>query len=602
MNWKHFQAVLWLRWRILVNRARRGGKLGNAIVGVLVVLAVLASISSFALALAFGLGVLEKASPFDLMAIWAGLALGFLFFWMIGLLTDLQRSDSMSFKHLLHLPVSLRWVFLYNYLSSYVSLSVGVFLPAMLGLSLAMAIEWGPAMLVSLPLVLAYFGMVTALTHHLRGWLARLMEDKRRGRTIVTAITLLFVLVLQAPNLLNLGLREGSRAERRRARAERIELKQTVQRDGPDRAQAEAALARLDAQDADAELARDQQFTLVAMVTPPGWLPFGVRAAFERRWSSSALCLLGMLAIGGWSLRRSYVASVDAVVGKQRRGERARAAKSTARAASAGVRPALFVEREVAFATEAEAGIALATLRSLSRAPEAKLLLLSPVVLLGLFGFMLAKNPERDDLQAFAPLLTLGAVGTGLLSIMQLIQNQFGLDRAGFRAFVLSPVPRASLLRAKNLAIAPLGLGVGLLALAGLAILIPFGGPHFLGACLQLVSAYLLFCLVGNLISILAPMRLKENALKAERAGLRTILWQLFSLVLIPLALAPLSIPFGVELLVGTLWRDAGPWAYLGLHVLELTVVGFVYRWAIRRQGELLQAREQRILEVLTRV
>jgi len=601
VNWNHLQAVLWLRWRILVNRIRRGGKIGNAIFGVLMFLAACASLGFFALAFGLGLTTLREATPFGLMAAWAGLALGFLFFWMIGLLTDLQRSDSMSFKHLLHLPVSLRWVFLYNYLSSYVSLAVGIFLPAMIGLSLAMAIRLGPAMLLSLPLALAYLAMVTALTYQLRGWLARLMEDKRRGRTIVAAITMGFVLILQAPNLVNLSLQGSSRAERRRVRAERMELKRTVLRDGPDRAEAEAALARLDDQDAADDAEFDQRVSMVAMWLPVGWLPYGVRAGFERRWLPSSLCLFGMLAIGAWSLRRSYGTTMDFAIGKQGRAEKASLAgpKPAGKKAS---EPSSFVERTLPFASDAEAGIALATLRSLLRAPEAKLLLLSPVLLLCLFGFMLAKNPALDQLQNFAPAMSLGAAGTGLLSIMQLIQNQFGLDRAGFRAFVLSPVSRASVLRAKNLAIAPLGIGVGLLALVGLEFFIPVDVPHFLGACLQVVSAYLLFCMIGNMISILGPMRLKENALKAEGAGVKTILWQMLSLVLIPIAVSPLLIPFGVELLLRMQERDPGSWLYLALHALGLLAIAFLYRWVVGRQGDLLQEREQRILEVLTRV
>jgi hypothetical protein len=41
---------------------------------------------------------------------------------------------------------------------------------------------------------------------------------------------------------------------------------------------------------------------------------------------------------------------------------------------------------------------------------------------------------------------------------------------------------------------------------------------------------------------------------------------------------------------------------YLILHALGLAAVVLLYRWLIRLQGELLQAREQRILELLTRV
>lgn len=603
MNWDHLQAVLWLRWRILVNRVRRGGKMGNAVFGFLLFLAVCASIGCFVLALVLGLATLKDATPFPLMAVWAGLALGFLFLWTIGLLTDLQRSDSMSFKHLLHLPVSLRWVFLYNYLSSFVSLAVAIFLPAMLGLCLAMAIVLGPAMLVSIPLVFAYFGMITALTYQLRGWLARVMEDKRRGRTIIAAITMGFVLVLQAPNLINLSTQGARREASARRIEERAELQRAVNNwTGADRSEAEAALARFDESEAREDEELDRQVTFAAKLLPVGWLPYGVRAGFERRWLASGLCVLGMLAIGGWSLRRSYRTTLDFTVGKQSGGPSAAAKRPSSATQSTAARKPLMVERRLPLVADAEAGIASATLRALLRAPEAKLLLLSPVLLLGLFGFMLAKNPALDRLGGYAPAMSLGAAATGLLSIMQLIQNQFGLDRSGFRAYLLSPVSRDGILRGKNLAIAPLALGVGLLALVGLEFFVPVDVSHFFGGCLQMISAYLLFCLVGNTISILGPMRLKENALKAESVDLKTILWQLLSLVLIPVVLSPLLLPFGVEFVLRAQELETALPVYLGLHAFLLGVIALLYRWLVRRQGELLQEREQRILEVLTRV
>ena len=602
MNYSHLQAVLWLRWRILANRIRRGGNVGGVMFGVLLFFAAGTSLGLFVLALVLGLTTLDKATPFELMATWAGLALGFLFFWMVGLLTDLQRSDSMSFKHLLHLPVSLRWVFLYNYLSSFVSFSVGIFLPAMLGLCIAMSIVLGPALLVSIPLVLAFFGMVTALTYQLRGWLARLMEDKRRGRTVLAALTIGFVLVLQAPNLINLTREESSRAERQRLRAERRELRERIARGGPEREAAEAALARLDAQREESRAALDAQVSFAAATFPVGWLPYGVRAAHERRWLPSALCLLGMFGIGALSLQRSYRTTLAFTRGAQSSGKGVAAPRAKPGVTpSAARRPAL-VERTIPFVADAEAAIACATLRALLRAPEAKLVLLSPVILLSLFGLLLAKNPAPAEFGDFAPAMSLGAAATGLLSILQLIQNQFGLDRAGFRAFVLSPVPRAGVLRAKNLAVAPLALGVGFAALAGLAFFVPLDASHFFGGCLQMVSAYLLFCLVGNTISILGPMRLKENALKAEHVDAKTVLWQLLSLFVVPLVLAPLLLPFGVEFALRALEFETAAPVYLILHALGLAAVVALYRWLIEVQGRLLQAREQRILEVLTRV
>src|SRR5262249_16941813 len=51
-------------------------------------------------------------------------------------------------------------------------------------------------------LALSFILMLTAWTYCLRGWLAALMINKRRRRTIIVWMTIAFVLVFQIPNLL----------------------------------------------------------------------------------------------------------------------------------------------------------------------------------------------------------------------------------------------------------------------------------------------------------------------------------------------------------------------------------------------------------------
>ena len=612
MNWIHLKATIWLRWRILVNRVRRTSKLNNAVLGLLIVLGVCASMGLFALALLIGLAELDSADPMHLMLIWVGLAVGFLFFWMIGLLADLQRADAMSFKNLLHLPVSLRWVFLYNYLSSFVSVTAAIFLPAMIGLCLAMVIVHGPLMLFSFPLVLGFFGMITALTYQLRGWLAHLMENKRRGRNIVAVITVVFIVLIQTPNLINLGLHRSSRHEGESAVEEQVESESGSEigvggTSTPDPAavmneikESNAAIREQQTRD---EATLDRYVSAGAMIIPVGWLPYGVRAASEGRWFPSVLCALGMLGIATWSLRRSFRTTMASVVGLEsgRAGVAILGPKPGTRVVRADERKTLLVERRLPFVSERVAGIAFGSLRSLLRAPEAKMLLLSPLILVGLFIFMLATNPMLDKAATYGPLMSLGVVAMGLLSIAQLTQNHFGLDRDGFRTYVLSPVPRHQILAGKNLGMAPIGLGIGLTALIALEFFVVLDLSHFLGACLQLISAYLLLSLYGNALSIDAPMRLKEHGLKAANAKLQVVILHMISLVLIPVILSPLLIPYVVELVVGgAAWARFVP-VYLLLHVAEFLVVAWFYRWMIRRQGEHFQSREEAILEVLTR-
>src|SRR5262249_7488465 len=133
--------------------------------------------------------------------VWDGLVLALIFFWMTGLLADLQRSDVLAMEKFLHLPVSLVGALLVNYLSSWFSLSLLVCVPPMLGLAIGLAITHGPAMLLVLPAIVALLIMVTAVTFQFRGWLAALMVNKRRRQTILLVVTMSFVLFAQVPNL-----------------------------------------------------------------------------------------------------------------------------------------------------------------------------------------------------------------------------------------------------------------------------------------------------------------------------------------------------------------------------------------------------------------
>ena len=72
------------------------------------------------------LGVLRltKAPPQTLLLAWDGLIVAFLFFWIIGVVSNIQRSETIDMGKMLHLPVSLRGLFLINFLASHLTLSL----------------------------------------------------------------------------------------------------------------------------------------------------------------------------------------------------------------------------------------------------------------------------------------------------------------------------------------------------------------------------------------------------------------------------------------------------------------------------------------------
>jgi len=180
------------------------------------------------------------------------------------------------------------------------------------------------------------------------------------------------------------------------------------------------------------------------------------------------------------------------------------------------------------------------------------------------------------------------------------MSNMFGIDRNGFRALVLLPTRRDYILFAKNLAFFPF---VGLVALLLLALMKVFLGlpwPLFLPGLLQVPVAYLLFCLVCNLLSILAPYRLSPNTLQAKKPKPIVFLAVLGSMLCLPLVILPIMIPPALQLLFNTLaWLPWLPVNALATVVL-LAAAATLYYAVLPAQGRLLQRREMIILREVT--
>ena len=188
-----------------------------------------------------------------------------------------------------------------------------------------------------------------------------------------------------------------------------------------------------------------------------------------------------------------------------------------------------------------------------------------------------------------------------LLGVLQLTGNQFGFDRDGFRVFVLCAAPRRDILLGKNLAFAPLALGMGMVVLLVVQVLCPMRLDHFLSMFPQMISMFLLFCLFTNLVSIYTPTYMAPGSLKASSPKTSTVLLQMVMfLVLFPLTQAPALLPLGVETLSRFLgWTENAPVCLL-LSLAECVAVVLIYRVALRWQGSLFQGREQIILETVT--
>ena len=330
----------------------------------------------------------------------------FLFFWGIGLVTELQRTEPLSLAKFLHLPVSVNGAFLINYLSSLLRLSLIIFGPVMLGFGLALVVAKGILLLPVLPLLAAFLLMVTALTYQFQGWLASLMSNPRRRRTVVVVTTVIFVLIVQLPNLLNFFAPWGSTTagrpakdwrknwrswiamlDRGRNRSRRVRAS-TAGSSSKHRASRAAGAARNGTLGADGPA---RESGLAGRVAAAGRRDCGggPRHAVDSGAAGDDL-----------DRNRQSLAGLphdgpDCIRGSPPTGKPAGAGAAAQPPASDRKPGGLLLEARLPGLSEPVSAIALGGFRSLVRSPEAKMMLLTPVIMIPIFGSMLWRGVAR---------------------------------------------------------------------------------------------------------------------------------------------------------------------------------------------------------------
>lgn len=607
MNAEHFRTFVWLRWRLFVNGLRRGGIANAIILGFLALFAVAFILGGFVASILVGIFAMPHASPAVHLIVWDGLIIGFFFCWCIGLLAELQRADHLSLNKFLHLPVSLSSAFLLNYLSSLVSLTMVLFLPAMVGFSLGMAIGVSPGMLLLLPLTLGFVLMVTALSYQFQGWLAALMTNKRRRRTVIVVATGAFILFFQLPNLINI-LRPWEKGEAKELNKnlteETARLQDALLKGEITPTQHQERLAEATRNHNLQREANEQQMwqravditSLVNLIVPPGWLALGAKHLADGNVLPALLGTIGFGLIGTASLWRSYRTTLRLYTGQFTAGKQAPA--KAAAPVRVGPPAKLLLEKRLPWLSEPATAVTLGSLQALMRAPEAKMLLLAPVIIVLVFGSIFAANDFQIP-EIARPLLPFGISATILLTLVQVLGNQFGFERNGFRVFVLCPASRRDILLGKNLAIAPFAFLLCLMMTIAIQIIQPMGVDYLLATIPQWISMFLLFCLLANWLSILAPMRIAQGSLKASNVKLLPIALQFVFMFLYPFVMLPTLLPYGLQALLE--WQEVvdGVPICPALSLLECVGIVFLYRLVLQWQGNLLSAREQQILDIV---
>lgn len=580
MNREQLKTILWLRWRLMCNQWRRSGGLGAVIAIIVGVSAILLAVFAFGGALlgaAFGLGTV---SPLVIMGIWFGITVFFLFLWTIGLLTELQRSETIDLQKLMHLPVALGQMFVINYLVSHFTLSIVLIVPAMLGLGIGLAIARGPEMILLVPLALSMVLMITAWTYCLRGWLATMMTNPRRRRTVIMCITFTIVLLSQGPNLYFNVFQHRHSFKKPATNAE--------------------WQAQNNARDASAKKMFNNLIAVQRFV-PPLWVPVGAQALAEGNPMPALLGTLGCLGLAALGLRRAYRTTVRFYHGET--GGKAAVAISGAAKKTSAPRDKNkrdFLKLSIPFVPEQSAALALATLRSLLRAPEVKMTLATSFIVTVILGATVFLRAMANVPDIAKPFIATGSIVFSIFFLAQFLNNQFGFDRDGFRSLILSPADRRLILIGKNLAALPIAAIFGLLLATLTAGRLHLPMLTVMATLFQLVSLLLIGGLAGNLLSILMPFRIQPGTMKPTKMPGLAILGLMLCQFLFPVMMSPVFIGPLLEMF----WQRFGLPDFVPINLicsaLFCGLMIILYWQALAPLGRLLQRREIKILSVIT--
>jgi hypothetical protein len=482
------RAFAWLRWRMLLNSLERTGardaverfslaieKLGPIMAGVLMIPSGLL-LAAGSVAGGYALARGDERSVFFEVARYLLLAVPV--FCIVGPLL-MPAADRTNPVRLLLLPIPARTLYVAQASAAFGDVWILIMLPLVLfvpigliaggAFAAALVAVAGGVLLVAV--MIGISSLSTSLLH-----LA--VRDRRRGELLA----LLFIVVIPAVSMLP-GLLQGSR---HRARLEGgTEVRTTLQ--APEWAAAAGAWVKT-------VYPSELYVTSTREAARRDLMPAATRLAGLAA-TGLALHGLGMFVFGrvlaspGSTGARSQAAPMNAVWGR------------TLPGLSAGA-----------------SAVALAQLRLALRTPRGRAILLSPVVMIGIFGTLMRRTTGAMDFgsMSFEGGLSLATFGSfvSLISILPIAMNQFAVDKAGLTLALLSPLTDGEYLAGK-------AVGNGLIAaipaiLCGLLSLMifPAGSPALWVAIpLSLAATYFLVAPVAAVFSAIFPRVVDMNSI-----------------------------------------------------------------------------------------
>jgi hypothetical protein len=349
---------------------------------------------------------------------------------------------------------------------------------------------------------------------------------------------------------------------------------------------------------------------ILNVVAPPLWMA-GCAESILNGTSSALWITAVMLAVGTLSIRRNFRQTL-----RYYRGENDPSfGGKTKRAPSAPVNGQQIVsevrkspdpsklrmlEWKLPWVSEETNAIMTMTWQSMSRAPEVKLYFLLPLVAPVILFFLLRnlQLPKIDELKAA---IVVASSGFTWFISSSMLGNQFGFDRSGFRAFVLSPVRRENILLGRNLATAAvLVLQTCCFALA-FGIFFGMSIDKILAAVLLSASILPLFGLLVNLMSILCPFPIAAGSMQPKHFDLIPVLISLALSTVMPMITVLAALPLGIEWGIEVYFKSI-TWMPIALILSVVWLAGSVllYRYLLPYEGQLLAHREKELLRIVT--
>ncbi len=553
----HCWVLLLLKWTLVLRGWNKRDFWGYV---VLAILLFLGSVLSLGLTLIFYVVAVqvsrEESQVGAILLLNSAIAI-YLFFFIWGVLMDLQRSDMIDFRKMLLLPVSLPMIYFMNFLVSLVSPIMLFAVPGLVGLLAGFYTTEGVGIFfVGIPLALLFMFMMSAWAYYLRGRLAIIMENKRRRRLAMVILPLCFVGLGQLPALLSHLAVINS-----------------------DHLFAQQPLSVL-----------LPYILLVDAVVPLFWPAYGIwlftnGAAAVYLWGIVlGLCLCTLL-----GLRLGYISTLNHYMGLHSNRDESRRRPQA---------PSLSVKlprtsRRLPFCSDDTAALVFAFYYSFSRHPHVRMLIIMPLCLGLFFLFMYRTGAYGGYLEGEAALIPMAALVWPFLNFSLFMFNIFGVDAQSFSALAFFPTQRRKYIIAKNLALAPFVLGMSFFFIAVSALLVWAPFRMIILSLLLAAHLYLLFATLGNYLSLHLPYRIDRDALRQPTRRLRMILVGLGSTLLVAVMVLPASLCMYLEKTFSNrtdyLARNAG---LLGAFLL-FSLVLILYFVTLTAFGDQFTAREQ---------